>query len=97
MENEGSGEVNRFENWNENSDEITPLNEDKKQEKEEEEEEYEEEEEIKLKNTWIEEIYLKVWKKREKNPLTMKELLERFIEPESPVKKKKIKFSKFYF
>jgi hypothetical protein len=44
-----------------------------------------EEEDLEIKNTWIEEIYLKIWKKREKTPLTMKELLERFIEPESPV------------
>jgi hypothetical protein len=52
--------------------------------KEEQEEELEDLT-IQLKNTWIEEVYLKVWKKREKNPLTMKELLERFVEPESPV------------
>lgn len=36
------------------------------------------------KNTWLENVYLKVWKKEMKNGLTMKELLTRYLEPESP-------------
>eukprot|EP01080_Neovahlkampfia_damariscottae_P004229 gene4229-7566_t len=67
------------EDWNEKQ-----LNKKEEKIKNQEEEEEEEEEEIKITNNWVEEVYLKVWKKREKNPLTMKELLERFIEPESP-------------
>jgi tetratricopeptide (TPR) repeat protein len=35
-------------------------------------------------NTWIEDIYIKVWKRDYTNGLTMRELLSRFIEPESP-------------
>lgn len=36
------------------------------------------------KNTWLETVYLKVWKKDQKNGLSIKELLTRFVEPESP-------------
>lgn len=37
-----------------------------------------------VKNSWLDELYIKSWKKEKKNGLNMNELLTKFIEPENP-------------